>query len=126
VVYALQVVIGPTVEHRFWLIGGPVVDPRLGEVVGVADGEYYRLLTAAFLHGSIIHLRSNMYALFLFGPPLEAAFGRGRFLAVYLVSALGGSAASYAVAAPALRPGRVRRRVRPARGVPRGQPAAGP
>ena len=33
-----------------------------------------------------------MYALFLFGPPLEAAFGRARFLAVYLVSALGGRA----------------------------------
>jgi len=99
-VYVLQVVIGPTVEHRFWLIAGPVFDPRLGEIVGVADGEYYRLLTAAFLHGSVIHLALNMYALFLFGPPLEAAFGRARFLAVYLVSALGGSAASYAVAAP--------------------------
>jgi membrane associated rhomboid family serine protease len=100
VVYVLQVAIGPTVEHRFWLVGGPVFDPRLGEVVGVADGEYWRLLTAAFLHGSIIHLGLNMYALFLFGPPLEAAFGRARFLAVYRVSAVGGSAASYAVAAP--------------------------
>ena len=49
------------------------VDAR---VVGVADGEVYRLLTAAFLHGSILHLALNMYALFLFGPPLEAALGR--------------------------------------------------
>jgi membrane associated rhomboid family serine protease len=99
VVYALQVIIGPTVEHRFWLIGGPFPDIVLREIVGVADGEYYRLLTAAFLHGSVIHIALNMYALYLFGPPLEAAFGRARFLALYLVSALGGSAASYAVAA---------------------------
>jgi membrane associated rhomboid family serine protease len=100
VVYALQVVIGPTLEHRFWLIAGPVFDVRLGETVGVADGEYWRLLTAAFLHGSVIHLALNMYALYLFGPPLEAAFGRARFLALYVVAALGGSAASYAVASP--------------------------
>jgi membrane associated rhomboid family serine protease len=101
VAYVLQVGIGPEVEQRFWLIGGPVFDPRLGADVGVADGEYWRLLTAAFLHGSVIHLALNMYALFLFGPPLEAALGRARFLALYQVSALGGSAASYAVAGPA-------------------------
>jgi membrane associated rhomboid family serine protease len=101
VAYVLQVSVGPSVEHRFWLIGGPVFDPRLGEVVGVAHGEYWRLLTAAFLHGSVIHIALNMYALYLFGPPLEAALGRARFLALYLVAALGGSAASYAVAGPA-------------------------
>ena len=100
IAYVLQVAVGSTVERHFWLIGGPVFDPRLGQVVGVADGEYWRLLTAAFLHGSLIHLALNMYALYLFGPPLEAAFGRARFLALYLVSAVGGSAASYAVAAP--------------------------
>ena len=68
----------------------PAFDPLLGESVGVADGEVYRLLTAAFLHGSILHLALNMYALFLFGPPLEAALGRVRFTALYLISALGG------------------------------------
>ena len=77
VAYVLQVAVGSTVERHFWLIGGPVFDPRLGQVVGVADGEYYRLLTAAFLHGSVIHLALNMYALYLFGPPLEAALGPG-------------------------------------------------
>jgi membrane associated rhomboid family serine protease len=95
VVYVLQLAVGPALEHRFWLIAGPAFDPRINQVVGVADGEYYRLLTAAFLHGSILHIALNMYALYLFGPQVEAALGRVRFLALYLASALGGSALSY-------------------------------
>jgi membrane associated rhomboid family serine protease len=86
--------------RRFWLIGGVVFDPVLGEAVGVADGETYRLLTAAFLHGGVLHLLLNMYALWLFGPQLEATLGRVRFTALYVLSALGGSALSYAFSAP--------------------------
>jgi len=71
-----------------------------GQRVGVADGEWYRLVTAAFLHGGLLHLLFNMYALFVFGPTLENALGRLRFGLVYLLSALGGSAASYAFNAP--------------------------
>jgi membrane associated rhomboid family serine protease len=67
---------------------------------GVADGEYYRLLTSAFLHQNVLHIALNMYALYLFGPPLEAALGRIRFIGLYLLSALGGSALSYAFANP--------------------------
>jgi membrane associated rhomboid family serine protease len=103
VAFLVQTVVGQQVDQRFWLIAGPAFDPLLGESVGVADGEVYRLLTAAFLHGSILHIALNMYALFLFGPPLEAALGRTRFTALYLISALGGSAASYAFSSP-LRP----------------------
>ena len=66
----------------------------------VADGEYYRLLTCTFLHENVVHIALNMYALYLFGPPVEAAIGRVRFAALYLVSALGGSALSYAFANP--------------------------
>ncbi|RJK94718.1 rhomboid family intramembrane serine protease [Vallicoccus soli] len=94
-VFLLQQV-QPTLERRFWLVAGPVADEGLGfATVGVADGELYRLVTAAFLHGGLLHLLFNMYALWLFGPPLEQAFGRVRFAALYLLSALGGSAASY-------------------------------
>lgn len=64
---------------------------------GVAGGEYYRLITAAFLHAGLLHIGFNMYALMLVGPQLEAVLGRARFLALYLLSALGGSALSYAV-----------------------------
>lgn len=99
--WLVQVGAGLTFEHRLWLIGGPAFDPVLMERVGVADGESYRLLTAAFLHGGLVHLALNMYALYLFGPPLEGALGRVRFITLYLVSALGGSAVSYAFSNPA-------------------------
>jgi membrane associated rhomboid family serine protease len=58
----------------------------------VADGEWWRLLTAAFLHGSLLHIGFNMLMLWWIGAPVEEALGRGRFLALYLVSALAGSA----------------------------------
>jgi membrane associated rhomboid family serine protease len=96
VAFVAQLAAGAEFRNRFWLIGGPAFDPVLAELVGVADGETYRLLTAAFLHGGVLHLLLNMYALWLFGPQLEAALGRVRFTALYLLSALGGSAISYA------------------------------
>jgi membrane associated rhomboid family serine protease len=61
-------------------------------LIGVAEGEWWRLLTAAFLHGSVIHLGLNMLMLWWIGGPVEEALGRGRFLALYVVSALAGSA----------------------------------
>lgn len=100
VMYGLQLGIGRDLEHRLWLIGGPALDPTIHEVVGVADGQYYRLLTAAFLHGGIVHLGLNMYALYMFGPLLESALGRLRFTVLYLTAALGGTAASYAFSSP--------------------------
>lgn len=62
---------------------------------GVANGEYYRLLTAMFLHFGIIHIALNMYCLVLLGPALERALGRLRFAALYLISGLAGSTLSY-------------------------------
>jgi len=67
---------------------------------GVADGQYYRLLTSMFLHAGLIHLALNMYALFLLGPQLERVFGWARFLAVYLLAGLGGSVATYLFVGP--------------------------
>jgi membrane associated rhomboid family serine protease len=67
---------------RFELIGAFPPPPNQ-PFTGVADGEYYRLLTAAFMHGGYLHIAMNMYALYLFGPPLEAALGRLRFLTVF-------------------------------------------
>jgi membrane associated rhomboid family serine protease len=64
------------------------------EPVGVADGEWYRLLTSAFLHQQIWHIALNMFALWILGSALEPVLGRWRFTALYLLSALGGSAAS--------------------------------
>lgn len=66
-------------------------------VKGVAQGQYYRLLTSMFLHFGFIHLALNMYCLYLVGPALERALGRLRFGALYLLSGLAGSALSYAL-----------------------------
>jgi membrane associated rhomboid family serine protease len=66
---------------------------RLGSLLGgkVADGEYWRILTAGFLHAGMIHLLFNMYALYILGSMLEPAIGRARFLLIYFVSLLCGS-----------------------------------
>jgi membrane associated rhomboid family serine protease len=59
------------------------------------DHEYYRLLGAAFLHFGILHLMFNMYALVMFGSMVEERLGRWRYLAMYLLAAVGGSTTSY-------------------------------
>jgi membrane associated rhomboid family serine protease len=56
--------------------------------VGVADGQWWRLLTSAFLHLSVLHIVFNMYALFLFGPFVERALGTVRFVAAYVTTAV--------------------------------------
>ncbi|MCL3817161.1 rhomboid family intramembrane serine protease [Aeromicrobium wangtongii] len=66
----------------------------------VADGDYWRLITSAFLHGSLLHLLFNMYALYLFGPFVEQALGRVRFIAAYLTAAVAGSVTAYVLAGP--------------------------
>jgi membrane associated rhomboid family serine protease len=63
----------------------------------VAHGEWWRLFTAAFLHFGIFHIGFNMYALWIFGPPLEAALGRMRFVGLYVLAGLGGSILSVAL-----------------------------
>ena len=58
----------------------------------VADGDWWRLLTAAFLHYGPVHLAMNMLVLWWFGPTLEEALGSSRFLLLYVASGLAGSA----------------------------------
>jgi membrane associated rhomboid family serine protease len=65
-----------------WLLYGP----------DVANGDWWRLITSAFLHGSLLHIAFNMYFLWFVGSAVEQALGRGRFLLIYVVSGLAGSA----------------------------------
>ncbi len=58
----------------------------------VASGQWWRLLTSGFLHLSVIHIGLNMLSLYFVGVGLERILGRTRFLAVYLLALLGGSA----------------------------------
>ncbi|MBT2446371.1 rhomboid family intramembrane serine protease [Streptomyces sp. ISL-43] len=71
-----------------------------GPLEGVSTGEYHRLLTSAFLHVEWWHIVGNMFGLWFIGGPLEQALGRARYLAVYLLSALGGSAVVYLLTPP--------------------------
>jgi membrane associated rhomboid family serine protease len=63
--------------------------------IAIAQGEWWRLITSTLLHGSILHLLFNMYALYWLGPELERKLGYVRFGALYFLAALGGSVASY-------------------------------
>lgn len=58
---------------------------------GVANGEYWRLLSSAFLHSGIMHIAFNMLALYLFGPAIEEVVGRTKYLLMYLTLAVGAS-----------------------------------
>ena len=70
-----------------WILFGPFV----------ADGDWWRLLTAAFLHGNLVHIGFNMFALYWLGTAVESFLGPVRYLALYLVSGLAGSAGALVV-----------------------------
>ena len=73
------------------------LDDGSGATDGIADGQLWRLLTATFLHYGGLHLLLNMVALSQLGPALEQVLGRARFLTLYLVAGVSGSALSYAL-----------------------------
>ena len=66
---------------KLWLDG-----PQL------AQGDWWRLLTTMFLHANLLHIGFNMLALWWFGAPVEQYLGRARFLGLYFVAGLAGSA----------------------------------
>ena len=67
---------------------------QLAQVPFLVDtGDWWRPVTAAFLHYGVLHLGLNMLSLLIFGSELERLLGKGRYLTVYLVSILGGAAA---------------------------------
>jgi membrane associated rhomboid family serine protease len=79
---------------------GPSNIDRLGAEIPilVAQGEYWRFLTAMFLHFGIFHLALNAWALWIFGQFVERVFGRVRFLTLYLLTGFLAGVASYAFA----------------------------
>lgn len=73
-----------------------------GYSVGVVNGEVWRLVSVALVHGGWFHLLVNMFSLWMLGTQLEPVLGRARFITLYVLGALGGSAASYALNAPVI------------------------
>lgn len=102
--YVTWTLIGLTVAVFLWQFAagvGQVAEEFGMWPFGIAlYGEWWRLLTAAFLHGSWLHIAFNMYVLFIFGPLLERVLGHARFTVLYVVGALGGSVASYVFSDP--------------------------
>ena len=96
-VYLLGVLLGAATGDRGAFLRAGAMIPAL-----VAQGEWWRLLTAMFLHISTLHLLLNSLALYIFGAMVESAFGRLRFLALYLLTGFAGSAASFAFGNPAI------------------------
>jgi membrane associated rhomboid family serine protease len=76
---------------------GQFVDGQ-GKLGGVADGQWYRLVTSIFDHQQIWHIGFNMLSLWWIGGPLEALIGRLRYIALYALAGLAGSALTFVVA----------------------------
>ncbi|MFJ9640575.1 rhomboid family intramembrane serine protease [Streptomyces sp. NPDC101178] len=109
-------VVRPEIVDRYAVLGAALTGPDgeryyyQGEtfagyqLTGIADGEWYRLVTGAFLHlppdasFGVMHLLFNMFALWNIGRVVEGQLGRARYLALYLLSAVGGSLAVYLLA----------------------------
>ena len=83
-VYVFQFLLGDVLIANFALFAP-----------SVKNGQWWLLITAGFLHGSIIHLLFNVYILWVIGSQLENIVGKTKFIVIYFVSLLGGSLASY-------------------------------
>lgn len=90
-VYGLETLYGGADYAPALMRLGALAPPR------VHDGEIWRLVTATFLHGGLLHLLLNMYVLLVLGTLLEKVIGSWRFLALYGAAALGGSLLSLQV-----------------------------
>jgi membrane associated rhomboid family serine protease len=93
VVLYLVMLIHSSLQYDWWMLGN-----------SVAAGQWYRLITSAFLPGAgslgLLDIAFNMWALFVVGPAMERQLGWLRYLAVYLASAIGGSVSYYFLASP--------------------------
>ena len=101
VIVFLVEVARPSLLYEWGMLGVPALTPA-GPQAGVAGGDWYRLLTSAFTapgtsFGGLgfLDIAVNMWALIVVGPPLERLLGHIRFLAVYLLSGIGGSVLYY-------------------------------
>lgn len=78
---------GPTDANPYF-VAGSLIGQRV-----IANGEWYRIVTGAFLHGGLAHIALNMFALFQLGTFVEGVLGPWRMFAIYAISLLGGGLA---------------------------------
>ena len=91
VVVALGALLGGASATTGGIGGSILLEEGSVSRAAIADGEYWRLLTAGFLHAGFLHLAFNMFALYILGGLLEPAIGRLRFGLIYFVALLAGS-----------------------------------
>ena len=102
VVVLLAEVVRPRLLYDLGMLGTSAYAPGVGVETGVAQGAWYRLVTSAFTAPGtsfaglgLLDLALNMWCLYIVGPQLERLFGPVRYLAIYLLSAVGGSVLYY-------------------------------
>jgi rhomboid protease GluP len=61
----------------------------------LAEGQWFRLITPIFIHGGLLHLASNSYAIWVIGPVAEKLYGSARYLLIYLLAGIGGVSGSF-------------------------------
>ena len=83
-IYVAQIVFGDILISNFALFAP-----------SISTSQWWRLLTAGFLHGSVLHLLFNVYILWVLGSQLENILGKTKFVVIYFVSLIGGSIASF-------------------------------
>ncbi len=93
VILYLVMLVHSSLQYDWWMVGN-----------AVAAGQWYRLVTSAFLPGAgslgLLDIAFNMWALLIVGPAMERQLGAVRYLAVYLLSAIGGAVSYYFLASP--------------------------
>lgn len=89
IIFLLMYIIGNGSEDTRTLVDFGALSKVL-----VQYGEYYRIITCAFLHIGILHLLCNMYALYVLGKDIESFYGRYKYIFIYLISAVIGSLTS--------------------------------
>ncbi len=104
---ALNFIAFLTEQGQFSLFGtsihGTVIEEGVLYRGGIVEGQYWRLVSSAFLHENFIHIGFNMYLLYLLGMMLEPAIGSVRFFAIYFTAMLAGAfGALFATASPTL------------------------
>jgi rhomboid protease GluP len=88
VIFLLQIAIG-------YLFNIDITNALVKDNAMIMRGQIWRLITPMFLHGSILHLGFNMYALYAIGTTIERFYGRGRYLALFLIGGFAGNVMSF-------------------------------
>lgn len=71
-----------------------------GQNILIANGDYYRLVSAIFVHFGLFHIVMNCFGLILFGPPLEKMLGKTKFIVTYLLMGIIGNVGTYYLGNP--------------------------